>query len=69
MSKSIYHSFRHHRRPGVAGRVPLPGSALANHTFDGFGSKCFVKVTEDQETESEEMKEYFPDDEESTEDE
>lgn len=50
------------KRPGVTGRHPLPGSALANHTFDGFGAKAFIQVPESEETESDDMKEFFPDD-------
>lgn len=50
-----------HRREGVAGRVPLPGASLANHTFDGFGSKCFVPIPDEALVESEDMKEFFPD--------
>lgn len=50
------------KRVGVAGRVPLPGSALANHTFDGFGSKAFVPVPEDSE-EDEDVAQFFIDEE------
>lgn len=40
------------RRPGTAGRIPLPGASLANHTYNGFGSKCFVPVPEGEEEDS-----------------
>lgn len=47
-------------RKGRAGRHPLPGVALANNTYDGFGKGCFVPVPEDN-TEDEALKDFFPD--------
>ena len=47
----------------LCGRIPLPGESLANHTFDGFGSKAFVPVDDNAE-ESKDMAQFFPDDEE-----